>query len=322
LFHSAQPSTPISVVAFSTMSYPQFTSLWNEAYPELKRTEFEMRLLDMSPARRSSSQRWLAEQNGEVIGFGECEADESNSRDKPKYQLHLFVSAEHRGQGIGERLYQQVTAALVNKSLVRAWVRRDQEEVTRFLAKRGFVERMRTFHSELDVAAFNLSRLEKFRRRLERYRYQFRAFNDLTEDPERNRKTYDLYGEVLLDIPSAEPHQIPSFAEYEKKILRSPELFSALFIALHHREYVGLCILLPHGRTARELYADTLGVKQSYRGRGIAQALSHSGIEYAKNHGYSLISADTFVENRKIGALLESLGFSEGKEWSLFSKTM
>jgi RimJ/RimL family protein N-acetyltransferase len=126
----------------------------------------------------------------------------------------------------------------------------------------------------------------------------------------------------MQDVPAPAPISLPTFAEFEQKIVRSPERFAANFVALQRGTYVGLCILLPQGRTSGELYAETLAIKRAYRGRGIAQALSHRGIEYAKTHGYSLISADSFVENHRIAALLEVLGFADRTVWSLFSKRL
>ena len=108
----------------------------------------------------------------------------------------------------------------------------------------------------------------------------------------------------------------------KQKIAKSPERFAANFVASRNGDYVGLCILLPHGRTSSELYADTLGIRRAYRGRGIAQALSYKGIDYAKGHGYSLISADSFVENHRIATLLEALGFANKTVWTLFSKQL
>ncbi len=318
------PSLQTRIVAFSPADYPAFTALWNEAYPELKRTELEMRLFDMSLSPQCSPRRWIAHSDGTVAGFGAYELLDGELGDQPKHQLHLFVSPEQRCRGIGSSLYEQVMAAssATNASLVRVWARQDRKESLRFLGARGFNEEMRTFHSSLDSSAFDLSGLERYLRRLEKYGYEFRRFDELATDSQRNSKTHELYCEVTLDIPAPEPPKLPSIAEFEEKILRSPELFSAYFIALHQGKYVGLCILLPHGRARHELYADTLGITRSYRGRGIAQALSYKGIEHAKHHGYSLISADSFVENHGIGALLESLGFGNRTVWTLFSKSL
>ena len=280
-----------------------------------------MRLADMSPAQ-PASQRWIAEQNGVAVGFGGYEPIEE-SREPRKLQLHLFVVHEWRGRGVGSNLYNQIVETLSGADVIlRAWAREDRAESLRFLEARGFAAEMRTFHSSLDTTVFDLTRLEKYRRRLLRYGYRFLTFAELESDPAKNRAMYDLYVEVLQDIPSPEPRRLPSFEDYEEKILKSPELFRAHFLALHHDRYVGLCMLLPHGRTKHELYADTLGIRRAYRGRGIAQALSHMGIEYARSHGYSLISADSFVENHKISALLDSLGFANRTTWTLFSKSL
>jgi GNAT superfamily N-acetyltransferase len=283
-----------------------------------------MRLFEVSLAPQASPRRWIAEHDGTIVGFGGYELLEPEPLPERKHQLHLFVSPEHRGRGIGSSLYEHVMASpsLTDASLVRAWTRQDREESLRFLAARGFAEEMRTFHSSLDSSAFDLSGLERYLLRVEKYGYELRRFDDLTADSRRNQKTLELYCEVTLDIPAPEPPKLPSLEEFEQKVLTSPELFSAYFLALHRGHYVGLCILLPHGRARHELYADTLGIKRAYRGRGIAQALSYKGIEYAKGHGYSLISADSFVENHRIGALLESLGFGNRTVWTLFSKSL
>ena len=320
----AEPSFQARIVPFSPNDYSAFTSLWNEAYPELKRAELEMRLFDMSLGPQSSPRRWLAEHDGLVIGFTGFEHLEGHEFHPHKYQLHLYVAPRFRCSGIGSGLYNQALARLRsdNALIVRVWVREDRREGLSFLTSRGFVEEMRTFHSALDTTTFDLSRLERYLRRLERYGYEFRTFGNLAADPNRNRKAYDLYGEVLVDIPSPGPRQLLSFDEFEQKIVKNPELFYAYFLALHQDRYVGLCSLLPHGRNRDELYADTLGIQRSYRGRGIAQALSYRGIEYAQTHGYSLISADSFVENYRISALLENLGFGNKTVWTLFSKLL
>ncbi len=279
-----------------------------------------MRLFDMSQAPH----RWMANHDGTVVGFSAYELLDGDPSDQGKHQVHLFVLPEHRGKGIGSTLYEQVMMASssTNASLMRAWARQYREDGLRFLAARGFTEEMRTFHSSLDSSAFELSRLERYLRRLEKYGYEFKRFDELAADSQRNSKTHELYCEVTLDIPAPEPPKLPSLAEFVEKTRKSPELFSAYFIALYQGRYVGLCILLPHGRARHELYADTLGIKRAYRGRGIAQALSYKGIESAKNHGYSLISADSFVENHRIGALLENLGFGNRTVWTLFSKSL
>lgn len=311
-----------AIVSFTPDHYSALTALWNQAYPDLRRTELELRLADLATAP-VGPRRWLAQRQGTVVGFASYEDLEGELFRPHTYQLHLFVSPENRRQGIGARLYEQVISdmKLLEPELVRCWVLQVNEDSVRFLGRRGFSEEMRTFHSSLDTGQFDLKRLERYVGRLEKYGYEFRTFVDLAADPERNRKTYEVYREVMNDIPSPEPPQLPSLAEYEERIAKSPEFFRAQFIALHHGEYVGLCILLPKGRDRRELYADTLGVTRSFRGRGIAQALSYSGIDFAKRNGYMRISADSFVENRKILSLLENLGFADARVWTLFAKS-
>lgn len=312
----------MEILPFSPAHYAAFTALWNEAYPDLSRTELELRLADLS--RGCAPARWVTEHEGQVVAMAGYEHPEDEEFHPRKYQLHLIVSSAYRQRGIGGALYQRVLneLSLINALIVRAWVRADRSDSRRFLSTRGFAEKMRTFHSSLDVASFDLSRLTRYEQRLEKRGYQFMAFPDLVKDPERNRKAYELYCEVLRDIPAAEAPRLPTLADYERIIATAPDAFRAYFIAVHNDNYVGLCRLLPKDRNRRELYADTLGIKRAYRGRGIAQALSGRGIEYAKSRGYALISADNFSANEQIIPLLESLGFANRSIWTLFSKSL
>src|SRR5262245_24908011 len=164
------------IVPFTPAAYPEFTALWNQAYPELKRTEFEMRLYDQSRAPHTATNRWLAEQDGRVVGFCGYEPVEGGADNGQRHQLHLFVTPAYQRKGIGTRLYDEVSRAFGDASQVRAWARQDRSESVQFLTVHGFVEEMRTFHSALDTATFDFSRLEKFRRRLEKYDYRFRSF--------------------------------------------------------------------------------------------------------------------------------------------------
>jgi GNAT superfamily N-acetyltransferase len=316
-------TTNATLLPFSPQHYSALTALWNLAYPELQRTELEMRLADLGQAPEAAPRRWLAELEGRAVAVGGYEHCEGELFHPRKFQLHLVVNSEYRRQGIGSALYQQVITALgsTDALAVRAWAREDRTDSVRFLVKRGFSAEMRTIHSTLDTTAFALSRLARYRQRLEKYGYEFREFAELNGDPDRNRKTHLLYCEVLSDVPSPGQRTLSTFAEYEWKINTSPELFRAHFIAIHQGQFVGLCILFPKDRGQRELYADTLGIKRAYRGRGLASALAYCGIDYAKRHAYELISADNYIENQGIMPVLNELGFANRSYWTLFSKT-
>jgi GNAT superfamily N-acetyltransferase len=310
----------VEIVPFSKQHYHDLTAFWNQAYPELHRSELEMRLSDL--ASGAGKQRWMCEVKGIVVGFGGFEYLEGEQFHPRKHQLHLFVLPEHRRRGIGTLLYQRLLEALklTDPLMVRVWAMQDGEGSSRFLRQRGFREEMQTFHSTLDVGSFDLARLEKYVTRIERNGYSVRSFGELKSDPERYQKCFELYCEVMRDIPSPESPLVTSLEEYVERIVKQPEFFRAQFLATLRGEYVGLCILLPKGRSGGELYADTLGVRRAYRGRGIAQALSHRGIEFAQSHGYTRISADSFVENERIQALIEWLGFGNRRVWTLFVK--
>lgn len=77
---------------------------------------------------------WLAEVQGEVVGFAIGRADDGNV-------WALFVDPAHEGRGIGSALHDAMAAWMIAQGLVRLWLTTDPAtRAARFYARRGWLE--------------------------------------------------------------------------------------------------------------------------------------------------------------------------------------
>jgi GNAT superfamily N-acetyltransferase len=261
--------------------------------------------------------RWVAEDaaSGQVVGYGEH--DQHWGRYHPRrFTLFLGVLTEHQGCGVGRALYEHVVQALAPFSLERlsASARENSPRAFRFFADRGFVQDRHVFESELDVPAFDLSPFADLEMRLrESENVVFRTLGELSGDPERNRKVFDLRGELRNDMPASDPATPEDFDFWVANRLHAPyHIDDAYFIAVHEPSgaYVGMSNL---GRSPDDpphlLFTGTTGVRRDWRGKKIALALKVRGIAYARAHGHTCLRTSNDSLNAPMLAINDRLGF-------------
>jgi GNAT superfamily N-acetyltransferase len=81
------------------------------------------------------SQRWLAEQDGELVGFAAAGPNDENDVDVPLKLYAVYVRKAYWGTGLGYRLMNQ---ALGDEDAV-LWVFRDNIRSREFYSRQGFV---------------------------------------------------------------------------------------------------------------------------------------------------------------------------------------
>lgn len=68
------------------------------------------------------------------------------------------------------------------------------------------------------------------------------------------------------------------------------------------------------------LLGGLLGVRRSYRNRGIGLAMQLRGIAYAREHGYKQLKTCTGIQNAPMQAMLNKLGYTRDPEWQQCQK--
>lgn len=253
---------------------------------------------------------WVAEQDGEVLGFGEF-TQSTECFDPTRFILDLAVRPDRQGRGIGNQLYHTLRGALerLQPAGLHAWCSDIQPRASRFLEARGFVEQMREWESRLDLAGIPASGADPPPPGV-----SIRSFPSLQNDPRRNPKTIDLLNAIRQDVPSVVP-PTPEPLERLEQDLRSPVVDPDLWlVALDGERYVGITQLLLTSRPG-VLENGYTGVHRDYRRRGIATALKAAAIREARRRGYSTIITWNASTNEGMLGINRALGFARSMAW-------
>jgi len=146
----------------------------------------------------------------------------------------------------------------------------------------------------------------------------------LEQDPERDRKLYDLDWEISLSVPGDLAAGIGrrGFDKYVEYAITGPSVLpEGFFVAIKGEEYIGLSHVLSSEKGV-SLYQGLTGVKPQYRRQGIGLAMKVRGIAFAKASGHTLILAENDTKNIPMLTMNESLGFVRKPELITFEKQL
>jgi len=267
-------------------------------------------------------ERWLAWEGTRLQGL--VEYFQHSTRYHPhKFSLDLLVHPEAEGRGIGRALYEHLMSAMAAHAPETLWImiREDKARGRRFAEERGFSEKMLSWESRLDLASYDPTR---FAAALERAAGAGIAIKDLTQladDPDRDRKLYEMRNPIIRDVPSPGETTDESFERFVERFWQNPSLIpEACFVALDGPRYVGYTGLYA---TPGEplLYTGLTGVSREYRGRGIAQALKVKSLSWAKGSGHKEVATWNESRNVEMLAVNEKLGFVRKHGWIDYEKT-
>lgn len=297
--------------------YKALAGLYRYAYPEQSSTASGIKWSDNARAPELIQERWFAEQNNVITGVGGFEHWEAFHH-PDKYLLHLIVSPEHQGQGVGTALYNHVIEQLEKRRphFVRTWVQQAQEKSNAFAKKHGFSKIKLKWNVRLKLENWSI---DQFAEQVETIRNDgivVKSLSEMNSDFDHQRKLYELYVMTNENIEGVEPTAAPSFDEFLNEIGQSSsELF---FVAIHNDLYVGMWQL--EHESVSTLYGGIMAVEKSYRRRGAALALAIHGIARAKSFYYKSLTVHTDEHNRAILGLTEKMGFTHLPAQILFSK--
>lgn len=323
---AGSPGADPRLRSFQPEDYEAIVEVYNLAHPaDVTRAEADRwRHLDEHRDARYKSRRRVVEVDGRIVGFSHSRLLISLYHPR-KFFVEIAVRPDFQGRGLGSRLHDAVLAELTpdDPLCLRAQCRADMEAGVRFLEKRGYREEQRTWESHLDLDDLDPGPLESAIERAREQGFEIRSVAELRDDPDWQRKYYDLMVHVERDMPSADQYTPPSFEELRDLLFQSsffvPE---ASFLALDRGRYVGISNLVAGPGTSREMLTDTTGVHRDYRRRGLASALKARAILWAKERGVPLLRTWNDAENRPMLEINDNLGFRKYPAWIGYIKTM
>lgn len=283
---------------------PELLRVWDEAAdPDLFRTEV------------------VAEVGGRVVGVGRVGHDDF-AFEEWRYWGNLSVHPEWRGRGIGGALYRELLAR------VRARGGRELRTMLTdgphhtpgraFLERRGFRVVWERYESRLDTRQVDLARFDGLLASVAADGVELRSTADLANDPERDRRLWELDWLLFQDVPMGNTLTRRPFESWVKQELEDPTFAQELsFVAVRPElddpltgPYVGYTTLMRN--PAGFLVIGMTGVRREDRGRGIAKALKVAAMRALTAAGGGEIR--TFNDRPNV-AMLEmnrALGFVRG----------
>ncbi|MGI4792315.1 MAG: GNAT family N-acetyltransferase [Janthinobacterium lividum] len=308
---------------FTDEDYAEISRISNAAFPDYPSSPVEIKFRDTHRDPKCLQARWIAEDNGMAVGFGEY-GQRANAYHPRRFHLDVTVQPSHQGQGFGKALYDQILQALseFNPLSVRTMTREDMPRPLRFLKERGFTEDMRTFESRLAVAAFDPAPYVDADARVTSQGITFKTLRELEHLPGHTQKHFELSQELNADVPSPDPHTPMEKDVWRRRFMENPNLLpDAYLFAVHGDAYVGVTMLFSsQGNT--NLYTGLTAVKREYRRKGIALALKLRAIAWAKAQGHPLIKTWNESNNRGMLGINEQLGFVRQPAWLDMVKTL
>jgi GNAT superfamily N-acetyltransferase len=307
---------PVTIRIFEDRDYDAVAEVGNSIFPEYPATAEEMRFHDRHRQSDCPFQRWVAESDEGVLASGSYEQFPWMNH-PGRFYIGIQVRPERQRRGIGSRIYERILEELapLEPCSLRAMVREDMIRGLEFLRRRGFQEERRQWESRLDVNAFDFSPYAELEEKVEKQGVEIRTLRELSEDPERDRKLFELCCEVWPDMPTPEPFTRPDFATWLKSLRENPNLLpDGYFIAVRGGEYIAISNLWA-SQADDSLYTGDTGVLRVYRRRGVAIALKVRAVRYARDCGKPLIRTWNDTRNRAMLCINERLGFVKQPVW-------
>jgi GNAT superfamily N-acetyltransferase len=263
---------------------------------------------------RLERHRLVAERDGLVAGWGEVSQGWWAYHPR-KFRLRLEVDPACQRQGVGSRLYAELTAHALthwNPIQIAAEASELRPGSIAFLEHRGFVEAQRRWDATLDLQH---ARLERFVLAVARVTEQGIALVSLADERARraehfDQDVYDFERRVYLDEPGYDAEgslQFDQFVDFE--LGPNSAIDAGSFLALDDERMVGISRLRRDSRGVRMLHVGFTGVDAAYRGRGIAVALKLLTVDFARRQGYAAIRTENDASNAPMLHINRSLGF-------------
>ncbi|MCP4703872.1 MAG: GNAT family N-acetyltransferase [candidate division Zixibacteria bacterium] len=308
---------------FDKSDYPAIATIFNSVFPDKATTAEEYIEQDQNRHKKCKQRRWVAVDDDMVIGTGTYSQNVYQYHPN-KFKIWVVIKPEYQNKGIGSKLYDQIIKAMEQFDPISmiTEARDDMPGTIRFLQSRGLKEFQQYSEPHLEVAKFDFAPYENLEAKLNSEGVIIKTMRELEDDPQRDKKLFELDNKVAADLPDEETFTPIDYASFEKDVLyASYSLHDAYFIAIDNGKYIGLSNLHKF-KAEKNLETGLTGVLRPYRKRGIATCLKVKAVEYAKNNNYDSIGTENQSGNKPMLDLNNKLGFKEKYVWLCYKKVL
>ena len=225
------------------------------------------------------------DEQGELLGFNWA----TRSRfDANQAYFYVIVKPEHRGQGAGRQLYEDLEQA-AQKAQVRQLqisIRDTCPECRAFAERRGFTERLHRIAMGLDLNTFDDWPYDEIIAKLKGEGFQFTSMEELGNTEEAQRKLYILNDTTGIEIPGTDGERSwASFEDFQKRVCQSDWYKPGGQMVVIDTATGAWVAMSAITRLEGNDYAYNLhtGVDRLYRGRKLGQAVKVLALRYARD---------------------------------------
>jgi len=245
----------------------------------------------------ASAQSFVAEVGGHVVGH--LWLNRLIYVPNPhSWYMEVEVHPAAQGRDVGSQLFQFALDQLMehHAESVRVYVREDHPVARAFAAHRGFRETgLADRPSRLGVRTAKTEFSRKAAERVRQGGIRIATLEELGETEDVLRRIHALENETYPDMPGSDERTSMPYEEWRRVQVERGARPNMVWAAKDRGRVVGVARLLPRlGRSAFNTYT---GVARSHRGRGIARALKHCQIEWARRHGVDYLFTENDVSN-------------------------
>ena len=242
-----------------------------------------------------------------------------------KFVIKIYVHPNYQRLGYGTICYDHLLDDLKQYDPIKltTQVHEPHQQSIHFLEKRGFKNTATERESILDLTAYNPAKYEDEITRIDQHGFRLITLSDFRkEDKKADFKVWEFEREVSPDMPWPDPISIPEFDHYQDYILKHPRFNpDSWFLVLKGNLLAGLNNLW---KTPDKKVVTTglTGVRRKYRRKGIATALKHTCLTWAKEQGYKWIRTNNADSNEGMLSINFRVGFKFIPAWLVYDKVI
>jgi len=295
------------------------TRLVNRCLPDYPRTAEVLEHWD----RRRPAVNYRHHLVGEIDGRIVAEADLDSCSwcaDPGVFILDILVDPDHRSKGYAGQLWEAASEQLARLRWTRllGGALADNSVAVDWLERLGFTLDDTELTSRLELEDYQ--RPADYERVLERFRSQgfiTKTYGGIN-DPEKERRLWELTEESCEDMPGSLEYQRRSFKEWRRMTQSPARDIDTTLVALDGDEFIGLTELSFKGGRQAPAEIDCTGTRREYRGRGVATALKYLSVDWAKANGVTAIYTVNTQGNDGILSINRKLGFEPRPPWLFY----
>ncbi len=298
--------------------------LKNLIYPDHPTSINGMRHHKTARSKKINHKHWLFEKNKEIIGsilFTQW----SDAYHPRKFVFKILIHPDYQGKGYGTLGYEHLINELkIFKPIkITAQVYEPHFKSYEFLHNRGFKKTIIEKESSLDLTTYEPALYQKKIDHILKNDFHILSFSKLQKKISNIcHDIWEFEKEVAPDMPWADPITTPEYDVFEKKMFSHPKFNpDSWFFVLDNNRIAGMNNLWKSEKNGG-IDTGLTGVRKEYRRRGIATALKHIGLAWAKDNGYDWIRTDNVSTNKGMLHININAGFKFMPSWIIFEKIM